>query len=142
MRMCELLGPDGPQASALARTLVHRGLKHADAERSAAETVRRRASGDGEPQHPTAGPAPRGWARRRMRPQSASAGTSSRHEGVGDGEQLAPQAAGAWAPQTAEPLPDELGSHLLTQPVEGELEAVLLETVSTLTAERGRLAEQ
>ena len=78
-----------------------------------------------------------------MRPQSASAGTSSRHEGAGDGEQLAPQAAGAWAPPTAEPLPDELGSQfLLTQPVEGELEAVLLETVSTLTAERGRLAEQ
>ena len=77
-----------------------------------------------------------------MRPQSASAGTSSRHEGVGDGEQLVPQAAGAWAPPTAEPLPDELGSHLLTQPVEGELEAVLLETVSTLTAGRGRLAEQ
>ena len=77
-----------------------------------------------------------------MRPQSASAGTSSRL-GAGDGEQLAPRAAGAWAPPTAEPLSDELGSQcLLTQPVEGELEAVLLETVSTLTAERGRLAEQ
>ena len=43
-----------------------------------------------------------------------------------------PRAAGHALPEAPDP----------DIPVEGELEAVLLETVSTLTAERGRLAEQ
>jgi hypothetical protein len=169
MRMMELMaGPGGEgagqagaqqaQASALAKTLMHRGASREEAERSAAKTVQSTSTGGGwtipgaggnaaaaagEGAGSAGGTPNKKKTRMRMRPQSA--GVPSRQ---------IPSAAAASGAGASVAFQEEFlrlkqqqgGRSVLggggCDGAEGELEKVMMETVGTLNAERGRLAEQ
>lgn len=167
MRMMEMLSGAGgseeqnnaqqAQAAALAKTLMHRGASREDAERSAARTVQSTSRADN---NNSSGSSARGWAipdsavaaagepdnagggggaqksktktRMRMRPQSAGGVPSMRMRASFSSSSSTSTSSRKFAAANAAAAAAD----------QAELEAVMLETVGALTAERGRIAEQ
>ena len=169
IRMMELVSGSGgdsagqvaaqqAQASALAKTLMHRGATREEAERSAAKTVQSTSSGGwtipgGDNATPAeaagiaGGGTPKGKkkkkTRMRMRPQSA--GVPARQMPAASAA-LRAGASVAFQEEFLRLKQQQGGRSMLDGGGDnsgaGELEKVMLETVGTLNAERGRLAEQ